>query len=122
MPRWPIFNVIIDDFKAAGKADLAPDSITAQATNGWLSVYALVKVMRDAKATSITRASVKQAFDQAKNIPMFKLIPPWTPSKQSTNPVFTGISNPMYWTGHWDATNKQFVVDPKQVDILALLG
>lgn len=121
-PRWPIFNVIIDDFKGSGKADLAADSITAQATNGWLSVYALVKVMRDSKATTITRASVKTAFDQAKNIPMFKLIPPWTPSKQSTNAVFKGISNPMYWTGHWDAASKQFIVDDKQVNILALLG
>ena len=121
-PRWPIFNVIIDDFKASGKADLAADSITAEATNGWLSVYALVKVMRDSKTTDITRAGVKKAFDQAKNIPMFKLIPPWTPSQQSTNAVFKGISNPMYWTGHWDADKKQFVVDDKQVDILALLG
>ena len=121
-PRWPIFNVIIDDFKASGQADLAADSITAEATNGWLSVYALVKVMRDSKATDITRASVKTAFDQAKNIPMFKLVPPWTPSKQSTNPVFKGISNPMYWTGHWDGDKKQFVVDDKQVNILALLG
>jgi ABC-type branched-subunit amino acid transport system substrate-binding protein len=120
--RWPIFDVIIDDFKASGKADLAPDSITAQATNGWLSVYALVKVMRDSKATDITRAGVKKAFDQAKNIPMFDLVPPWTPSKQSTNPIFTGISNPMYWTGHWDTDAKQFVVDDKQVNILALLG
>jgi ABC-type branched-subunit amino acid transport system substrate-binding protein len=121
-PRWPVFNVIIDDFKASGKADLAAGSITAQATNGWLSVYALVKVMRGAKPTTITRAGVKKAFDQAKNIPMFKLIPAWTPSQQSTNPVFKGISNPMYWTGHWDADKKQFVVDDKQVDILALLG
>jgi branched-chain amino acid transport system substrate-binding protein len=121
-PRWPIFNVIIDDFKASGKADLAADSITAEATNGWLSVYALVKVMRDAKATEITRATVKAAFDKAKSVPMFDLMPPWTPSKQSANPIFTGISNPMYWTGHWDASAKQFVVDPKQVDILALLG
>jgi ABC-type branched-subunit amino acid transport system substrate-binding protein len=121
-PRWPIFNVIIDDFKASGKANLAADSITAEATNGWLSVYALVKVMRDSKTTDITRATVKKAFDQATNVPMFNLLPPWTPSKQSTNPVFKGISNPMYWTGHWDADKKQFVVDNKQVDILSLLG
>jgi ABC-type branched-subunit amino acid transport system substrate-binding protein len=121
-PRWPIFNVIIDDFKPSGKADLAADSITAEATNGWLSVYSLIKVMRDAKATVITRATVQKAFDQAKNIPMFGLVPPWTPSKQSTNSVFKGISNPMYWTGHWDSDKKQFVVDDKQVDILALLG
>jgi branched-chain amino acid transport system substrate-binding protein len=121
-PRWPIFNVIISDFKASGKANLAADSITAEATNGWLSVYALVKVMRDAKATDITRATVKKAFDAATNVPMFGLIPPWTPAKQSTNAIFKGISNPMYWTGHWDAGTKQFVVDSKQVDILALLG
>jgi ABC-type branched-subunit amino acid transport system substrate-binding protein len=120
--RWPIFNVIIDDFKASGKANLAPDSITAQATNGWLAVYALIKVMRDAKATEITRATVKQAFDEAQNVPMFDLMPPWTPSKQSTNAIFKGISNPWYWTGHWDADKKAFVVDDKQVDILALLG
>jgi ABC-type branched-subunit amino acid transport system substrate-binding protein len=120
--RWPIFNVIIDDFKASGKANLAADSITAEATNGWLSVYALVKVMRDSKTTVITRASVKKAFDAATNVPMFNLLPPWTPSKQSTNAVFKGISNPMYWTGHWDSDKKQFVVDDKQVDILSLLG
>jgi ABC-type branched-subunit amino acid transport system substrate-binding protein len=121
-PTWPIFNVIISDFAKANKPDLQEGSITAQATNGWLSVYSLIKVMRDAKATDITRATVKAAFDAATNIPMFDLIPPWTPSKQSTNAIFKGISNPNYWTGHWDTSTKAFVVDPKQVDILALLG
>ncbi len=52
---------------------------------------------------------MKQAFDQAQNVPMFDLMPPWTPSKQSTNAIFKGISNPNYWTGTWDADNKQFV-------------
>ncbi|MCU1452046.1 MAG: hypothetical protein JWN46_192 [Acidimicrobiales bacterium] len=120
--KWPIFNVILDDFNASGKANLAGDAATAQATNGWLSVYALIKVMRDAKATSVTRATVKQAFDKAKDVPMFGLLPPWTPSKQSTNAIFKGISNPTYWTGHWDTSKKAFVVDAKQVDLLALLG
>ncbi len=120
--KWPIFNVIVDDFKASGKPNLARDTITAQATNSWLSVYALIKVMRDAKATDITRATVKSAFDAATDVPMFDLVPPWTPAKQSTNAIFKGISNPNYWTGHWDAGKKVFVVDPKQVDILALLG
>ena len=65
---------------------------------------------------------MKQAFDTATNVPMFDLIPPWTPSKQSTNAIFKGISNPNYWTGHWDGSTKQFVVDDQQVDLLALLG
>lgn len=120
--RWPILNVILDDFKASGKANLTRDTATAQALNGWLSVYALAKVMRDAHATDITRATVKQAFDQATNVPMFDLIPPWTPSKQSANPIFKGISNPDYWTGHWDTGKKDFAVDDKPVDILSLLG
>ena len=118
----PVFDVILDDFKASGKANLTAGSVTAQATNGWLSVYALIKVMRDAKATDITRATVKAAFEAAKDIPMFDLVPPWTPSKQSSNAIFKGISNPMYWTGHWDAAKKDFVVDDKQVDVIALLG
>jgi ABC-type branched-subunit amino acid transport system substrate-binding protein len=121
-PRWPIFNVMLDDFKAAGKTNLTKGSVTAQATNGWLAVYTLVKVMRDAKPTDINRATVKAAFDAAKDIPMFDLMPPWTPSKQSTNAIFKGMSNPMYWTGHWDSSTAEFVVDDKQVDILALLG
>ena len=65
---------------------------------------------------------MNQAFEKAKDIPMFDLTPPWTPSKQSTNAVFKGISNPYYWTGHWDPDKKAFVVNPKQVDILKLLG
>jgi ABC-type branched-subunit amino acid transport system substrate-binding protein len=120
--RWPIFNVILDDFKASGKTNLTRDNATAQSINGWLSVYALAKVMRDAHATDITRATVKQAFDQASNVPMFDLIPPWTPSKQSSNAIFKGISNSNYWTGHWDAAKKDFVVDDKPIDILSLLG
>jgi hypothetical protein len=87
-----------------------------------LAVYTLVKVMRDAKPTDINRATVKAAFDAAKDIPMFDLMPPWSPSKQSTNAIFKGMSNPMYWTGHWDSSTAEFVVDDKQVDILALLG
>jgi ABC-type branched-subunit amino acid transport system substrate-binding protein len=121
-PTWPIYDTILGDFAKSGKPNLLPGAETAQATNGWLSVYALIKVMRDAKATEITRATVKAAFDAATNVPMFDLTPPWTPSKQSTSAIFTGISNPNYWTGHWDTSSKAFVVDPKQADLLALLG
>jgi branched-chain amino acid transport system substrate-binding protein len=120
--RWPIFNVILDDFKASGKPNLTPSTTTAEATNGWLAVYALIKVMRDAHATSITRATVKQAFDAATNVPMFGLVPPWTPTAQTTNAIFKGIHNPEYWTGHWDAASKQFDVDSSQVNIISLLG
>ena len=52
--KWPIQNVMIDDFKASGKSNLEQDSLTVQATNGWLAVYTLIKVIRDAKATTIT--------------------------------------------------------------------
>ena len=89
--RWPIDKVILSDFKASGKSSLTSENATVQSINGWLSVYALVKVMRDSGATDVTRATVKQAFDQAKDIPMFNLMPPWTPSKQSTNAIFKGI-------------------------------
>ncbi len=120
--QWPVYNVMLDDFKAANKSNLTRDNVTVESIESWLSVYAFVKVMRDSGATDITRATVKQAFDQAKDVPMFGLIPAWTPSKQSTNAIFKGISNSSYWTGHWDPDQKQFVVDSKQVDILALLG
>jgi len=120
--RWPIYNVVLSDFAASGKPNLTQSTGTAQAVNGWLSVYALIKVMRDSGATDVTRQTVKQAFDSAANVPMFDLMPPWTPSKQSTNAIFHGISNPNYWTGHWDGSTKQFVVDEQQVDLLALLG
>jgi len=122
LSRWPIYNVVLDDFKQSGMPSLTSENVTAQSINGWLAVYSLIKVMRDSGATDITRATVKQAFDQAQNVPMFNLMPPWTPSKQSTNAIFKGISNPNYWTGTWDADNKQFTVADKQVDILALLG
>jgi hypothetical protein len=113
---------MLDDFKTANKPSLTRDNVTAESIESWLSVYAFIKVMRDSGATGITRASVKQAFDQAKDVPMFGLIPAWTPSKQSTNSIFKGISNSQYWTGHWEPNQKQFVVDAKQVDILGLLG
>jgi ABC-type branched-subunit amino acid transport system substrate-binding protein len=120
--RWPINNVMLDDFQASGKPNLTKESETSQATNGWLSTYAFIKVMRDSGASKITRQTVKQAFDKAKDVPMFGLIPQWTPSKTSNNLIFSGISNSNYWTGRWDPSQKLFIVDPKQVDILALLG
>ena len=122
LTRWPIYNVVLADFAASGQSSLTQDNSTVQAVNGWLSVYALAKVMRDSSATDVTRASVLQAFNTATNVPMFDLVPPWTPSKQSTNQIFKGISNPYYWVGTWDAGSKQFVVSDKQVDILALLS
>jgi hypothetical protein len=120
--KWPIQEVMVEDFKASGKPNLERDSLNVEPAASWLAVYALVKVMRDAKATTVTRQTVKAAFDKAKDIPMFDLTPPWTPSKQSTNAVFKGISNSHYWTGHWDPDKKEFVVDAKQVDIIKLLG
>src|SRR4029079_477209 len=112
--KWPIQEVMVEDFKASGKPNLERDSLNVEPAASWLAVYALVKVMRDAKATTVTRQTVKAAFDKAKDIPMFDLTPPWTPSKQSSNAVFKGISNPHYWTGHWDPDQKQFVVDAEQ--------
>jgi ABC-type branched-subunit amino acid transport system substrate-binding protein len=122
LSRWPIYNVVLADFAASGKSSLTQDNSTVQSVNGWMSVYALAKVMRDSTATEVTRASVLQAFNAATNVPMFDVVPPWTPSKQSTNQIFKGISNPYYWVGTWDGSTKQFVVADKQVDILALLS
>jgi ABC-type branched-subunit amino acid transport system substrate-binding protein len=122
LSRWPIYNVVLDDFKVSGKPSLTQNTATSQAVYGWLSVYSLIKVLRDSGATDITRAAVKQAFDSASNVPMFDLMPTWTPSKQSTNAIFHGISNPNYWTGNWDGSTKQFAVNDQQVDLLALLG
>ena len=120
--EFPIFDVIIDDFSGSDSPELEEGAITAQATNAWLSIYSLVAVMRDAEATEITRETVRAAFEAATDVEMFGLVPPWTPSQQSENPIFTGISNSNYWTGTWDAEAGEFVVDPEQVDVLALLG
>ena len=114
--------MVLDDFEASGEPNLTQETATSQAVYGWLSVYSLIKVMRDSGATDITRATVKQAFDAASNVPMFDLMPAWTPSKQSTNAIFHGISNSNYWTGNWDGGSKQFAVNDQQVDLLALLG
>ena len=122
LSRWPIYNVVLDDFEVSGEPNLTQETATSQAVYGWLSVYSLIKVLRDSGATDITRAAVKQAFDAASNVPMFDLMPAWTPSKQSTNAIFHGISNPNYWTGNWDGSSKQFAVNDQQVDLLALLG
>lgn len=118
--RWPIMDVIAADLEASGKPNLKREATNNQALHGWLSVYTLAKVMREAEATEITRATVKDAFDKATDIDMFDLMDPWTPSKQSSNAIFKGIANPKTWTGSWDG--EQFVMDEEQVDVLALLG
>lgn len=122
LSRWPIYDVVLADFAASGKPNLTQEAGTVQSVNGWLAVYALTKVMRDSGAAEITRESVLEAFNTATDVPMFDLMPPWTPSAQSDNDIFKGISNPNYWTGQWDPDSSQFTVADDQVDLLALLG
>src|SRR5207302_8194111 len=78
---WPILHDVLADLAASKKPELQGDAIKPVAVRSWLAAYSLVTVVEKfGHPDDISRSAITAALKAAKDVDMFGLIPPWTPS------------------------------------------
>lgn len=79
----PVYKVLRADLAASGEASLRPETVKAGSMRSWIGLYALVKMIRDAKMTDFTRAGITAMLKQAKDVPMLGMFGDenWTPDR-----------------------------------------
>ena len=125
--RWPILKQAIADLSASGEPQLQKDKIKSSPFRSWVAVYHFVTLMGQNNPDNITRQSVIDALNAAKNVDTFGLIPPWTPNQAGNVGGTAGallkatrISQPWYYLVTWDG--KQFVVAKDRMNVSEEMG
>lgn len=118
--RWPILADAIADLQASGDPKLQRDQIKSSPLRSWLAVYSFVKVIQDfGKPDDVSRQAISAAFNAAKDVDHFGLIPPWTPSRSAGGPgPYSRVSNPWYYNVGFDAAAGNFVIKDKMLNVL----
>jgi branched-chain amino acid transport system substrate-binding protein len=109
--KWPILADILNDVKGSG---LTVNTIKTSVIRSWMATYALVNIVEKfGKPDDISKEAVMAAVKAAKDIDMFGLVPPWTPSSVALPGVaaFTAISQPWYYVATFDAEGKATIGD-----------
>jgi hypothetical protein len=73
----------------------------------WIGLYALLKMIRDAKLTTFTREGMTTMLNEAEDVPMLDIFggEDWTPSKE--HPGIYKRAGTNHWaTYKWDPTAK----------------
>ena len=65
----PVYKALRADLAASSDEALQPENLKASPMRSWIGLYALLKMMRDAKMTTFTRDGVSQMLNQAKDVP-----------------------------------------------------
>ena len=66
----PVYEALRADLAASGEEALQPENLQATAMRSWIGLYALLKMIRDAKMTEFTREGVSAMLNAAKDVPM----------------------------------------------------
>ncbi len=78
----PVYKALRADLAASGDEALQPQNLKASPMRSWIGLYALLKMIRDAKLTDFTRQGIVTMLNQAKDVPMLGLFGDenWTPN------------------------------------------
>jgi ABC-type branched-subunit amino acid transport system substrate-binding protein len=105
---------------ATGDAAAKPNaSYNAFGLVGWLAVEAIAKVAD--KLPTITAATVLQGFKTAKDIPLWNIIPDWTPNKSVGIPGYSRISSPYIYVNKLNSDLIPILTDPTPYDMTKLV-
>ena len=76
---------------------LQTENLKASPIRSWIGLYALLKMIRDAKMTSFTRQGITAMLKTAKDVPMLGMFggENWTPNTEPRRPLQAGGHN------HW---------------------
>jgi ABC-type branched-subunit amino acid transport system substrate-binding protein len=108
--KWPILADVINDLKGGG---FTAGSIKTAPIRSWLATYALVTIVEKfGKPDDISKEAITAAVKAAKDVDMFGLVPPWTPTfSLAPGTAFASISQPWYYVVNYDDKGKVTVQD-----------
>jgi ABC-type branched-subunit amino acid transport system substrate-binding protein len=77
----PVYKALRQDLAASGDAALQPEAMRTSPMRSWIGLYALLKMIRDAKLTTFTREGMTEMLKAAKDVPMLDMFggENWTP-------------------------------------------
>jgi ABC-type branched-subunit amino acid transport system substrate-binding protein len=99
----PVYQALRADLAASGDEALQPENLKASPMRSWIGLYALLKMMRDAKMTTFTREGISKMLNQAKDVPMLNVFggENWTPSRN--HPGIYKRAGTNHWATYaWD--------------------
>ncbi|MET7400384.1 ABC transporter substrate-binding protein, partial [Dactylosporangium sp. NPDC005572] len=101
-------KMFVDDMAAQEKSgDKYAANVGSAAQHTWLGVRIVAKIASQAKGT-VDRESFTAALQSAKDVDLFGILPPWTPSSKAPAGAPEGMVNPfVYFT---KVKNEQFVL------------
>jgi len=78
----PVYKALRADMTASGDESLQPANLKGSPMRSWIGLYALLKMIRDAKLTDFSRASITAMLNEAKDVPMLDMFggENWTPN------------------------------------------
>lgn len=99
----PVYKALRADLAASGNEQLQPENLKASPMRSWIGLYALLKMMRDAKMTEFTGAGITKMLHDAKDVPMLDIFggEDWTPNMD--HPGMYKRAGTNHWaTYKWD--------------------
>jgi hypothetical protein len=99
----PVYKALRADLAASGNEQLQPENLKASPMRSWIGLYALLKMMRDAKMTEFTGDGITAMLKQAKDVPMLGIYGDenWTPD--TNHPGLYKRAGMNHWaTYKWD--------------------
>ncbi len=99
----PVYEALRADLAASGEEQLQPENLKASPMRSWIGMYALLRMMRDAKMTEFTREGISAMLNEAKDVPMLDIFggEDWTPSKE--HPGIYKRAGTNHWASYsWD--------------------
>jgi ABC-type branched-subunit amino acid transport system substrate-binding protein len=99
----PVYEALRSDLAASGEQGLQPANLNPNSMRSWIGLYALIKMIRDAKMTDFTRDGITKLLNDAKDVPMLGMFggENWTPNTNHAGIYKRAGMN--YWaTWKWD--------------------
>jgi branched-chain amino acid transport system substrate-binding protein len=107
MADLPAYEALRADFVASGEEMLRPEVVASSPLRSWIGLYALLRMIRDAKLTDFTGKSITSLLRAAKGVPMLDMFggENWTPNLDHPGTFKRAGTN--YWGVYrWDPAAK----------------
>ncbi|MBV9950444.1 MAG: ABC transporter substrate-binding protein [Acidimicrobiia bacterium] len=103
----PVYKALRQDLASTGEEDLQPENLKASPMRSWIGLYALLKMIRDAKMKSFTREGLSKMLNDAKDVPMLDIFggEDWTPSMDHPG-IYKRAGTNTWGIYRWDANAK----------------
>ena len=101
----PVYKALRADLAASGEEALQPENLKASPMRSWIGLYALLKMIRDAKMTDVhPRRASPRCCNEAKDVPMLDMFggENWTPNAQPSRASSSGPASNHWAIYTWD--------------------